>query len=163
MNKSAEDVVGNWSEDAERIRAALPRHILFLCLQNSARSQMAEAITRALAAPGVKVSSAGARRSSVHPLAIQVLAELGIDISRNLARNVTDIPVDDVDVAITLCADHVDAALPANTLRVDWPLPDPTVAEGSEADRIEAFRSVRDELIRRLAVVFAGARPLSTT
>ncbi len=119
---------------------------------------MAEAITRALAAPGVKVSSAGARPSSVHPLAIQVLAELGIDISRNLARNVTEIATDDVDVAITLCADHVDAALPANALRIYWPLPDPTLAEGSDADRIEAFRHVRDELMRRLAVVFVGTR-----
>ena len=154
--------MSNWSEDAERIRAAIPRHILFLCVQNSARSQMAEAITRALAGPGVKVSSAGSRPSTVHPLAIHVLAELGIDISRNPARSVFDIPLDDVDVAVTLCDDVVDAALPATTLRVHWPLPDPTLAGGSDASRLEAFRGLRDELMRRLAVVFAGARPLST-
>ncbi len=119
---------------------------------------MAEAIARALAGPGVKISSAGSRPSSVHPVAIQVLSELGIDISRNPARNVTDVAVDDVDVAITLCADDVEAALPANAVQVYWPLPDPTLAQGGDANRIEAFRDVRDELMRRLAVVFAGAR-----
>lgn len=144
----------SWSEDAERIRALRPRHVLFVCATNSGRSQIAVAIAHALAPPDVKVSSAGARPTAVHPLAIEALADVGIDISGSPSKSLDEIPPDDVDVVITLCADEVGAAFLGNALRVHWPLPDPTAVTGSEANRLEAFRAVRDEIMRRLTVVF---------
>lgn len=142
----------NWTEDADRIRGMRPRNIVFLCVANSSRSQMAEAIARALAGPSVRVMSAGTRPAPVHPMAIEALAELGIDISKNSSRGLDEIPAGDVDVVITLCGEDIGAAFPGNSQRIHWPLPDPTEATGSEADRMEAFRRVRDELMRRLAV-----------
>lgn len=147
-----------WSEEAEQIRAMRPRHVLFVCVANSARSQLAEAIARALAPPEVKVSSAGSRPSGLHPLTVEVLAELGIDVRGHPSRSLEDVPPDDVDVVITLCAEDVGAAFPGNARRVHWPLPDPILATGSEANRLEEFRRTRDELMRRLVVVFGRPR-----
>lgn len=149
--------MNSWSEDAERIRAVRPRHVLFLCVANSGRSQMAAAITRALA-PGLVVSSAGSRPTALHPLAIEVLADVGIDIRGAPATHLGEVPPGDVDVVITLCAEDVGAEFPGRALRIHWPLPDPSAVEGSEASRLEAFRLVRDELVRRLAVTFGTPR-----
>jgi arsenate reductase len=106
------------------------------------------------------VSSAGTRPSSVHPLAIEVLADLGIDIRGNPTMSVEDIPPDDVDVVITLCEEDVGARFPGSARRIHWPLPDPTRAAGTEAERLETFRRIRDELMRRLVLVFGGPRGL---
>ena len=96
-----------WEQEAARLRAHPPRHVLFLCVANSARSQMAEGIARALAPPSVKVSSAGSQPSRLNPLAVQALAEIGLDISGHWSKSVNDIPPDDVDAVITLCAEEV--------------------------------------------------------
>ena len=77
--------------------------ILFLCVANSARSQMAEGIARSLAPPGIKIWSAGSRPTSVRPEAIAVLQEIGIDISGHSSKSVTEIPPAEVDTVITLC------------------------------------------------------------
>jgi protein-tyrosine-phosphatase len=146
-----------WSRDAEEIRALRPRHVLFLCVANSARSQMAAAIARALA-PGLKFSSAGSRPTALHPLAVEVLADVGIDIRGKPSLHVQEVPSDDVDVVITLCDEDVGAQFPGNAVRIHWPLPDPSAATGSEGDRLEAFRTVCDELMRRLTVTFGGPR-----
>lgn len=151
----------SWSDDAERIRALRPRHVLFLCVANSARSQMAAAITRALA-PALDVSSAGSRPTEVHPLAIEALADVGLDLRRAAGLHLFDIPADEVDVAITLCNEDVGAEFRGNALRVHWPMSDPTAIQGSDEDRLEAFRNVRDELIRRLTVTFGRPRSGST-
>ena len=145
-----------WERDAELIRAARPRHVLFLCVANSARSQLAEALARSLAPPTVRVSSAGSRPTALNPLAATALAELGIDVAGQRSKSVDDIPGDDVDVVVTLCAEEVCPVFLGKALRFHWALPDPAHASGDEAARLEAFRQVRDELRRRLAVVFAG-------
>ncbi len=147
----------DWSKDAERIRALRPQHVLFLCVANSARSQMAAAIARALA-PGLKFSSAGSQPTAIHAMAVEVLADLGIDARSSPTLHMNEIASDDVDVVITLCEEDVGAQFPGNALRVHWPLPDPTAVSGSERDPIEAFRNVRDELMRRLAVTFGSPR-----
>jgi arsenate reductase len=144
-----------WSEDAERIRALRPRHVLFLCVANSARSQMAAGLASAMA-PTVKVSSAGSRPTAVHPLAIEVLADLGVDIRQNPSLRIDEIPPDDVDVVITLSAEDVGAEFKGRAHRVHWPLPGPAAIGGAEASRLHAFTLVRDELMRRLAVVFGN-------
>jgi thioredoxin type arsenate reductase len=144
-----------WEQEADQIRAAHPRHVLFLCVANSARSQMAEGIARALAPASVKISSAGSQPSRLNPLAVKALAEIGIDISQHRSKSVDDIPPGDMDVVVTLCAEEVCPVFLGKALRVHWGLPDPAGADGDEAARLEAFRRVRDELRRRLAVIFA--------
>ncbi|WP_242393783.1 arsenate reductase ArsC [Anaeromyxobacter oryzisoli] len=145
----------DWKSEAAQIRSALTRHVLFLCVANSARSQMAEGIARALAPAGVKVSSAGSAPSHLNPLAVRALAEIGIDISGQRSKHVDEIPSDDVDVVVTLCAEEVCPVFLGRAVRVHWGLPDPAAAAGSEEAKLQAFRDVRDELRRRLAVVFA--------
>ena len=144
-----------WEQEAAAIRAARPGHFLFLSVANAARSQMAEGIARALAAPAVKVSSAGSQPSRLDPLAVKALAEIGIDISGQRSKSVNDIPAGGVDVVITLCADEVCPAFPGKALRVRWPLPDPASEPGDDRTRLGAFRRVRDELRRRLVIVLS--------
>ena len=102
-----------------------PRHILFLCVANSARSQMAEGIARSLAPHGVKVSSAGSSPTSVRPQAIQVLNEIGIDISGHRSKGLDSIDAGSVDAVITLCAEEVCPVFLGKAHRLHWGLPDP--------------------------------------
>jgi arsenate reductase len=134
------------------LRALSPRGVLFLCVANSARSQMAEGIARALAPAGVKISSAGSALSKLNPLVVRALSEIGIDASRQYSKSVADIPPDDVEVVITLCAEEECPVFLGKARRYHWGLPDP--AGAADEERIEAFRGVRDELRRRLSIVF---------
>jgi arsenate reductase len=148
-------VTGNgWQQEAEALRQLAPRHLLFLCVANSARSQMAEGIARSLAPPEVRISSAGSAPSRLHPLAVRALAELGIDIRDQRSKSVQEIPPDGVEAVITLCAEEVCPLFLGRAHRVHWALPDPGAPGRSEAEQLQAFRDVRDELARRLRVVF---------
>ena len=129
--------------------------VLFLCVANSARSQMAEGIARSLAPAGTKIWSAGSRPTNVRPEAVAVLKEIGIDISRHHAKAVTEIPAADVDTAITLCGEEECPVFLGKATRLHWGLPDPAAVSGSEAERLSAFRQVRDELRRRIGDLFA--------
>jgi len=102
-----------WEAEAAELRTLRPRHFLFLCVANSARSQMAEGIARSLAPTDVKISSAGSAPSKVNPLAVRVLAEIGIDATGQHSKSVNDIPPDDVDAVITLCAEESCPSRPA--------------------------------------------------
>ncbi len=144
----------SWQAEAEQLRRLAPRHVLFLCVANSARSQMAEGIARSLAPPGVTVSSAGSRPSAVSPLAVRALGEIGVDIRSHRSKSVEAVSPEGVDAVITLCAEEVCPAFLGRARRVHWGLPDPAGATGSEEERLQAFRDVRDELRRRLAVIF---------
>ncbi|MGB8295045.1 MAG: arsenate reductase ArsC [Polyangia bacterium] len=134
--------------------------VLFLCVANSARSQMAEGIARALAPAGTKIWSAGSRPTNVRPEAIAVLKEIGIDISRHQAKAVAEIPAAEVDTVITLCGEEECPVFLGKATRLHWSLPDPAAVSGSEAERLSAFRQVRDELRRRIDDFFA--QPLSS-
>lgn len=140
----------SWQEDIEQIRKLNPRHILFLCVQNSARSQLAEGVARKLAPPGVRVSSAGSQPAFVRPLAIEALAEIGADAGAHTSKAIADIDASSVDVVITLCAEEVCPLFPHPVHKFHWPLPDP-----AKQGTLEAFREVRDELQRRLSTLFA--------
>ena len=131
--------------------------ILFLCVANSARSQIAEGIARALAPAGTKVWSAGSRPASVRPEAIAVLQEIGIDISHHRSKDVADIPADQVDTVITLCGEEECPLFLGKVRRLHWGLPDPAAVITSESERLAAFRSTRDELRRRLGEFFSAA------
>ena len=143
-----------WEAEAEELRKLAPRHVLFLCVANSARSQMAEGIARSLAPTGVTVSSAGSQPSGVNPLAIRALDEIGIDIRSHRSKSVDGVSPAGVDAVITLCAEEVCPVFLGKAHRVHWGLPDPAGAGETEEAQLQAFRNVRDELRRRLAVVF---------
>ncbi len=140
----------SWQDDIEAIRAIGPRHVLFLCVQNSARSQLAEGVARALAPDGVAISSAGSEPSFVRPQAIESLSEINIDASAHTSKSVADIDASSVDVVVTLCADEVCPVFPHKVAKFHWPLPDPAVSGD-----LQGFRDVRDELRTRLAALFA--------
>ena len=133
-----------------------PRGLLFLCVANSARSQIAEGVARSMAAPDIKVWSAGSRPTSVRPEAIAVLREVGIDISHHRSKAVAEIPAAEVDTVITLCGEEECPVFLGKATRLHWGLPDPAAVQGSEQERLNAFRSTRDELHRRLEALLAG-------
>jgi protein-tyrosine-phosphatase len=143
----------NWHQDVTRLKARRLRGILFLCVANSARSQMAEGIARSLAPAGVELWSAGSRPGTLNPMAVHVLAEIGIDIAHHVSKGMEAIPADRVDAVITLCAEEICPAWLGKALRVHWGLPDP--AAMPESGRPDAFRETRDELLRRLSALFS--------
>ncbi len=131
------------------------KSILFLCVANSARSQMAEGLARARFGARVPVESAGSQPSRVNPLAAAVMAEIGIDISGHRSTGVADVDPARVGTVVTLCADEVCPAFLGAARRLHWPLPDPAGAAGSEEERRRRFREVRDEIARRLETLDA--------
>jgi len=128
-----------------------PTSILFLCVANSARSQMAEGLARQLF-PGLRVQSAGSRPSRVNPYAIEVLAEVGIDASGQTSKSVQDIDPATVDMVITLCAEEVCPLFLGKAERLHWPIPDPASDDPTltPEDLRSRFRAGRDEIRRRL-------------
>jgi phosphate transport system protein len=135
-----------------------PRGILFLCVANSARSQMAEGWARKLSPPGVRIWSAGSQPAArVNPYAVRVMREAGIDISSQRPKRISDVPLGDVDTVITLCAEEVCVLPPDGLTRLNWSLPDPAAATGSEREIEAAFRTVRDTLCERIQALVAPA------
>jgi arsenate reductase len=124
--------------------------ILFLCVANSARSQMAEGLARRLAPRGTRVYSAGSEPGTINPLAVRVLAEAGVDASGQFSKGLDAIPLDAIDLVVTLCAEEICPLFPRPVGKLHWPLPDPARAGGSDEQRLAAFRAVRDELSARL-------------
>lgn len=126
--------------------------ILFLCVANSARSQMAEGLARALLGTAADVCSAGSRPTAVNPHAVAVLAEIGIDISAHGSKSVDAIDLSAVDLVITLCAEEVCPILPQGTRRLHWPIPDPATTDPSMSDDEvrDRFRASRDWIRTRL-------------
>ncbi|MEW6425948.1 MAG: PAS domain-containing protein, partial [Bacillota bacterium] len=132
--------------------------LLFVGEKNSARSQMAEGFARALAPPGVEVASAGLAKGKVHPLAVRVMAEAGIDIASHASKTVADLGTQLFDVVVTLSARAGEncPVLQGIPGAVHWNLADPARARGGEGELLAAFRQSRDEIRRRVADLFAG-------
>lgn len=125
-------------------------NVLFLCVANSARSQMAEGLARAFHGDRVQAQSAGSHPSRVHPAAVAVMAELGIDISAARSTSVEDVDPETVDTVITLCAEEVCPVFLGQARRLHWPLPDPAGGSGDVDALRDSFRKTRDEIRRRL-------------
>jgi arsenate reductase len=142
-----------WHIEAAVLRALEPRHILFLCVANSARSQLAEGLARSMAPGRVKISSAGSVPTRVRPQAIEALAEVGLDISHHRSTGIDEVERP-VDAVITLCAEEVCPVWLEKACRLHWGLPDPAGSSDDPEEEMEAFRSVRDELRSRFAVLF---------
>ena len=134
------------------------RAVLFLCVANSARSQIAEGLARRVAPPGTKVLSAGSEPGTINPLAIRVLAEAGVDTSGQFSKGLDAVPLDDIDLVVTLCAEEVCPLFPRPVRKLHWPLPDPAKATGTDEERLATFRAVRDELTARLPTLWSAQR-----
>ena len=126
--------------------------ILFLCVANSARSQMAEGLARRLFGERVAVQSAGSEPSQVNPLAVEVMRELGVDLGSHRSKSVTTIDPDTVGTVITLCAEEVCPVFLSEARRLHWPIPDPASRDSSlsREEMRERFRTARDTLRGRL-------------
>ena len=126
--------------------------VLFLCVANSARSQMAEGLARSLFGSAVRVQSAGSQPTKVNPNAIAAMREVGIDITGQQSKSVDAIDSASIDAVITLCAEEVCPVWPGPLARMHWPLPDPASTDPTlSADAMLArFRAVRDELRFRI-------------
>jgi arsenate reductase len=116
---------------------------------------MAEGIARSLAPEGVRVWSAGSRPTAVRPEAVTVLREIGVDISGQRSKDVSEVPAADVDLVVTLCAEEECPLFLGKAERLHWALPDPAAVDGPGADRLAAFRRIRDELRSRIAALLA--------
>jgi arsenate reductase len=130
----------------------MARRILFLCTANSARSQIAEGLARHLGGEAVEVASAGAEPSFVHPLAVRVLSEIGIDITGARSKSLTEFGSLEFDDVVTVCdrAAQRCPVFPGPGRRTHWSLADPAAASGDQDEQLAAFRKVREELASRL-------------
>ena len=127
------------------------KRVLFLCAHNSARSQMAEGFLRAFAGERYEVQSAGTRATRVHPLAIAVMREVDIDISGQESKSIDDVG-EGWDVVVTVC-DASCPVPPRSGLKLRWKLPDPSLARGTESERLGVFRGVRDSIRSRVRLL----------
>jgi arsenate reductase (thioredoxin) len=126
--------------------------VLFLCTHNSARSQMAEGLLRDLAGDRFEAFSAGTEATHVRPLAIRTMEEIGVDISRQESKTLDRYLDQPFDYVITVCDDANEACpyFPGAMSRLHWSFEDPSKAEGSEEERLEVFRSVRERIKDRM-------------
>ena len=131
------------------------RDVLFLCVANSARSQMAEGWARSLAPEGVTVHSAGSEPGTLNPFAVKAMAEVGIDISTHHSKPISAIPEASLATVITLCADEVCPVYPGDVEKLHWPFEDPAAATGDDEAVLASFRRVRDQIGERLRRWFA--------
>ena len=142
---------------AEESRSMRQR-VLFLCVHNSARSQMAEGMLRAWAGDRFEAHSAGNDATEVRPLAVKAMAELGIDIGGQRSKSVTEYVGQRFDFAITVCDDAREACpyFPAARAQVHWRFDDPAAAQGTDDEQLAVFRRVRDEIAEQVRA-FAAA------
>ena len=134
--------------EAATDRRAEKARVIFLCTHNSARSQMAEGLLRDLAGDRFEVHSAGTEATSVRPQAAMVMGELGVDISGQESKTLERYLGEPFDYVITVCDEANEACpfFPGAKRRLHWSLPDPSRADGTDKERVEVFRSVRDRL-----------------
>jgi arsenate reductase len=141
------------------------RGVLFLCVANSARSQLGEGLARLRFGDRVRVQSAGSRPSRVNPYAVEVMRELGADITGQRSKSVDEIDPASVDTVITLCAEEVCPVFLGHVRRLHWPIPDPASDDPAlgRDDLLARFRSARDEIRARLEALAPefGARDQS--
>ncbi len=135
--------------------------VLILCTGNSCRSHLAEGILRAAASEVIEVQSAGSNPAGyVHPLAIRVMEEIGIDISNHRSKHLNEFLQRPIETVITVCgnADQVCPTFPGQVNRYHWGFDDPAKAQGTEEEKLAVFRRVRDEMKRVFEAYGAGRK-----
>lgn len=132
--------------------------VLFLCTHNSARSQMAEGLLRHLGGERFKVFSAGTQETFVRPEAVAVMSEMGVDISGQRSKTLDLYLNEPFDYVVTLCdsANEACPVFPGAKNRFHWSFEDPSGTTGTEAERLEIFRKVRDEIRARIEMELVG-------
>jgi arsenate reductase len=135
----------------------MKKKVLFLCIENSCRSQMAEGILRHLKGSKFEVFSAGIKPSVVNPIAIKVMAEIGIDISGHRSKSIDEFQGMNFDFVITTCdgARETCPVFPGKARHLHWSFDDPAAVTGSENEILSAFRTVRDEIKSRIQEGFS--------
>jgi two-component system, OmpR family, phosphate regulon sensor histidine kinase PhoR len=138
------------------VEPSTEKTILFLCTGNSCRSQIAEGFAHALAMNGRRIYSAGTEPKPIHPLAVRVMKEVGIDISHQYSKSVEEVPIREVDLFVTLCDSAAErcATLAIEAERMHWPLTDPALAKGDDEQVLQVFRAVRDDIRSRVQQLF---------
>lgn len=136
-------------------------HLLFLCVANSARSQMAEGLARSMFGLRAVIASAGSKPSRVNPFAIEVMKEVGIELDAHRSKSVDEIDPANVDVVITLCAEEVCPVFLGEVKRLHWPIPDPASDDPTlgRDEMLARFRTARDTIRAKLV----AAEPELTT
>ena len=135
--------------------------VLILCTGNSCRSHLAEGLLRAAAGDILEIASAGSRPAGyVHPIAIEVMSEIGIDISAHQSKHMNDFLSREVETVVTVCgnADQACPMFPGQLNRHHWGFDDPAHATGTHAEQAQVFRRVRDEIKRVFDAYAAGRR-----
>jgi len=134
------------------------KRVLFLCTGNSFRSQMAEGFLRYMAGDKFEVFSAGIKPTQVNPLAIRVMAGVGVDISKHRSKSATEFIGQQFDYVITVCdnAKQTCPVFPGYYENIHWSLEDPAEAKGSEEERLTVFRRIRGEIKDSILVFLAG-------
>lgn len=128
-------------------------NILFMCVANSARSQLAEGLARQMF-PNAEVHSAGSHPGKLNPFAVKVMNEIGIDISKHYSKSYDDLPpkfIVSLDYLITLCAEEVCPTMVSKAKKIHWPFTDPATKESiPEAESFKRFREARDAIQKQL-------------
>lgn len=128
--------------------------ILFLCVANSARSQIAEGVARAKLGEHFRIQSAGSEPTHINPYAVRVMEEIGIDVSHQRSKSVATIDPEDVAVVITLCDEEVCPVFLGEARRIHWPLKDPAGNPELDDDvQLERFRNTRDALVAKIGAL----------
>ncbi len=128
-------------------------NILFMCVANSARSQLAEGLARDLFGSEATIESAGSRPGKLNPFAVKAMKEIGVDISGHWSKSVDDLSpgfIANLDYVITLCAEEVCPTIVSKAKKLHWPLTDPAGHDESEEETLKKFRATRDALRPRL-------------
>ncbi len=136
------------------------KRILVLCTGNSARSQMGEGLFRKEGGADYEVASAGTAPSRIRPEAVAVMNEIGIDISGHRSKSIDEFTGKHFDYVVTVCDNARDQCpvFPGRAERIHWGLEDPAAAQGSEPERLAAFRRIRDQLHQNVREFFASSR-----
>jgi arsenate reductase len=131
------------------------KKVLILCTGNSARSQMAEGLLRRDAGERFEVKSAGVAPTEIKPEAIEVMSEIGIDISGQRSKSVDEFTAEEFDYVITVCdnANEQCPIFPGKAERIHWSFEDPAAATGDAEARLAVFRRIRDQIRERLATL----------
>ena len=133
--------------------------VLFLCVANSSRSQMAEGLAREITSGELEIFSGGSSPTSVNPAAIAVMKEIGIDIAKQHSKSIQEVPEERIGTVITLCAEEVCPVFSADVQKEHWPFTDPAAVKGSQEEVLAAFRQVREQIHETLLQYFKG-RPV---
>jgi thioredoxin type arsenate reductase len=137
-----------------RVPMTGPIRVLFLCTGNSARSQMAEALLRAQGEGLFETFSAGTHPKGINPLTVKAMEEVGIDVSDHTSKSLDIYLDDEFDYIITVCdsANEACPTFPGDYQRIHWSFDDPAAAQGSEDERLNVFRRVRQEIRQRVSL-----------